>query len=141
MVKKLAFLVILLAMTTAILLPGNQALAARGIPGSTEFGFGAHLRLDGPFVVESARLAGDLQLDWLAVEIPWQTMQPHKGQAVDWSAYAPVVEAADRHSLALFASLTQPPDWALTPAGPDSAQVVQFIQQITKQFGGNLKAL
>ena len=109
-------LFLILAAVLNLLTPLESVFAARGAPGSAEFGFGAHLHLNGPFAIEGVRLASDLQLDWLGIDLSWRSVAPKSG-AVDWSRLDPILETAARSQLAVMVSLTDAPDWALTPRG------------------------
>lgn len=135
--------VLILFLVSALLatwMPMATVLAARGTPGSAEFGFGAHLTLNGAFALESVRLANDLQLDWIAVEISWQEMAPKAG-AVDWSHLDPILAAARRGHAAVMLSLTGAPQWALNPQGPDAVQTAQFVNQLVKRYSPVVQAV
>ena len=43
--------------------------AGRGTPGSSEFGYGATIEMDGPYFGDALALATDLPLDWLAIAL------------------------------------------------------------------------
>jgi hypothetical protein len=139
--KKIAFLLGVLVTVGLLLVPWSQALAARGTPGSAEFGFGTHLRTDGAFMDESIRLAVDLQVDWLAIDVSWQTLQPAKGSPINWTSLETVIAEASQHQMTVVASLTHPPTWAITSNGPDSARAAQLAQQLSQKFGQSLKAI
>lgn len=118
----------------------KSALAARGTPGSSEFGYGAHLDLTGPFAIDGIRLASNLQLDWLALDLSWQSIAPKTG-AVDWSRLDPIMEMAEHSQLAVFLSLVEPPDWALGPQGPDIAQTTKLVLQMAQRYPNSLQAV
>lgn len=136
--RLIAFLIaIVFLISTA---PFESALAARGTPGSTEFGYGAHLNLGGAFATDGIRLASNLQLDWLAIDLSWQSIAPKAG-AVDWTRLDPIMQTAEHSQVAVFLSLTQAPDWALGPQGPDAVQATQLVQQIAQRYPKSLQAL
>ena len=118
-----------LAAILIALTPLESVLAARGTPGSAEFGYGAHLNLNGQFAIEGTRLANDLQLDWMAFDLSWRSVAPKAG-SVDWSRLDPILETAARSQLAVMVSLTDAPEWALTPQGPSPDKTVKFIIQL-----------
>ncbi len=115
------------------LTPLESVLAARGAPGSAEFGFGAHLNLNGQFAIEGVRLASDLQLDWVGLDLSWQSVAPKAG-SVDWSRLDPILDAAAHSQLAVMVSLTDTPEWALASQGPDPDKTAQFITQMVKRY-------
>ena len=132
------FLLILGLLGTAW--PARLAQAARGTPGSAEFGFGAYLDLSGSFAIDSVHLASDLELDWLALDFSWQAAAPKPG-AIDWSRIDPILQAAGRSQQSVMLSLTQAPEWALTPQGPDSAKCAALVIQILQRYPNTVQAI
>ena len=126
-------LFLFLAAILAALTPLESVLAARGAPGSTEFGYGAHLNINGQFAIEGVRLASDLQLDWMSFDLSWRSVAPKAGSA-DWSRLDPILDAATRSHLSVMVSLTDAPEWALSPQGPNADQTAQFIVQLVKRY-------
>ncbi|MDO8971376.1 MAG: hypothetical protein Q7U74_11855 [Saprospiraceae bacterium] len=133
-------LVFALIITLTALSPLNQVLAARGTPGSAEFGYGAHFNLDGAFAIDAVRLASNLQLDWLAVDLSWQSVAPKAG-AVDWSRIDPVLQVASNKQQAVMISLTEAPDWVQTPQGPDANLTAQFVLQLVQRYPKSIQAV
>lgn len=140
MFKRLVGLLALAGVLLA-LLPLNRAVAERGTPGSSEFGYGAHLDLDGQFVSDAVQLANNLQLDWIALELPWSKLQPAKDQAVDWNDLDPIFKQLSQYNISVMVSLTQAPDWALTKNGPDAALTAKFVQQFTQRYPAGVSAV
>lgn len=139
MLKRLA-LAFLIVITIAALTPQQAVIAARGAPGSAEFGYGAHLNLTGAYAVDGVRLASNLQLDWLAVEISWQSLSPKAG-AVDWSRIDPFMQIAARNQQAVMVSLSEAPEWAQTAQGPDANLTGQIITQIVQRYPKLIQAI
>ncbi len=123
------------------LLPNAPVFAVRGTPGSSEFGFGARLDTNGQFVGDGIQLAYDLQLDWVSFDLPWKLVQSEKNGPVDWSRYDPVFENLAHYQLTALVSITQPPDWSLSPAGPDPAAAAQFVLQLVEKYGATVAAV
>ena len=137
-IRLVAWVIVIVGLVLAA--PLESVLAARGTPGSAEFGYGAHLNLTGPFAIDGIRLASNLQLDWLAIDLSWQSIAPKAG-AVDWSRIDPILQAAEHSQVAVFLSLTGAPDWAIGPQGPDVAQTTQLIQQMAQRYPKSLQAI
>lgn len=116
------------------LLPKISVSAVRGAPGSAEFGFGAQLDVNGQFVDDAVQLANNLQVDWVSLDLSWKSVQPSKDAEVEWSRFDPIFKNLAHFKIAALVSLTQPPDWSLTPAGPDPGAVVQIVQQLTHRY-------
>lgn len=133
-------LLLFLAAVALALTPLGPVLAARGAPGSAEFGYGAHLNLNGLYTVEGVYLASDLQLDWLGLDLSWRSVAPKTG-SVDWSRLDPILEAASRSQLPVMISLTEAPEWALSAQGPNGDQTAQFITQLLKRYPKAVQAV
>jgi hypothetical protein len=73
--------------------------------------------------------------------VPWQALQPAKGAAIQWSTYEPLISAANKSQVAILASVTNPPQWAITPDGPETSASVLFISQLAQAFGPALQAI
>ena len=121
-------------------MPSHSAQAARGIPGSSEFGFGAQLNPGGAFALDGIHLASNLQLDWLAIDLSWQAAAPKTG-AVDWSRLDVLMKTAERSQVAVCISLTEAPDWAMGQAGPDPEKTAQWVVSLAQRYPVALKAL
>jgi len=120
-------------------LPAAQA--ARGAPGSYEFGHGAHINLDGPQVEQALQLAGTLRLDWLTADLSWSAMMPDPTAALDFSVLDQVMKTAGQNQIAVMLSITQPPVWAMTEQGPNANLTAVFIQMLAGRFPGVLQAI
>jgi hypothetical protein len=137
-IRLAAFMAVILALVLSA--PLRTVFAARGTPGSTEFGYGAHLNLSGTFAMDGIRLASNLQLDWLAIDLSWQSIAPKAG-AIDWSRLDPVMQTAEQSQVAIFLSLTDTPEWAQTAQGPDATQATQMVQQLIQRYPKALRAI
>jgi len=140
MIKRLIGILVLAAVIITIL-PVSTAKAVRGAPGSAEFGFGAFIDISGQYVSDGIQLANNLQLDWVNLEIPWKLLQPDKNSKIDWKPVDQTLAGLANYKIAALASITQPPAWALTSAGPDASLTAQFIQQVLQKYGNTVTAL
>lgn len=113
--------------------------AARGAPGSGEFGYGARLNLDGPYFDDALDLAVDLPVDWLAVTLRWSALV--NPQSSDWQRFDKLMSAAARANISVLVSLTSAPPSAQTVSGPDAAQTAQFILSLAQRSGSALQAV
>jgi len=116
----------------------TPAQAARGIPGSAEFGYGARLQLDGLYLDEALELAADTRFDWLAVTVRWNALQSDPAYAARLDK---LMTFAGRNELAVLVSLTQPPAAAFGVAGPDPAQTAAQVAALAQRFAGPLQAV
>ncbi len=123
------------------LLPFQTAQAARGVPGSPDFGYGAWLFLNGKYFDQSLALLKDLQLDWVAIEVDWAALAKTSNARLDTARLDQAVNAAAASGAAVMVSLTNPPDWALTTSGPDAAAAASLILTLWQRYGEKLTAV
>ena len=121
------------------ILPAVQA--ARGAPGSYEFGHGAHINLDGPQMEQALQLAGSLRLDWLTADLSWSKLMPDPTAALDFSVLDRVMKTAGQNQIAVMLSITQPPAWAMTEQGPNANLTAVFIQMLAGRYPDVLQAI
>ncbi len=117
------------------------AAAARGVPGSPEFGVGATLRLNGANLSDGLKLAGNLKLDWISIPISWNELQPKAGRAPDWTRLDSAIALASQNGLAVMISINRAPDWASTSKGPDAAKTADLAVALTQRYAGSLHAI
>lgn len=116
------------------------ALAARGIPGSAEFGYGGVLYPQGIHLEQALQVAGDLQFDWLLVPVNWSDYYPAPDAQPDFSALDRVVTFASQNQLSLLFSLSGAPEWALTSQGPEPSQTISFVRLLLQRYPGAVSA-
>ncbi len=131
----MAILMIWIAISPLIPVSG-----ARGIPGSPDFGYGGHLPADRS-PLDAVRLAANLNLDWVALPIAWQAVMPQPNTQIAWSQLDPIFNAVARTRISVMLSLSQPPAWAITPAGPDPMQTAQFLNQLLQRYPALIQAV
>ncbi len=115
--------------------------AARGVPGSAEFGFGARLNLYGSQFEQALQLAGTLRLDWLTIDLSWATLMADPAATIDFTRLDQAMQTAAQNQTAVLLSITQPPAWALTPQGPNPNLTAIFIQMLAARYPGTLQAV
>lgn len=115
--------------------------AARGVPGSAEFGFGARLNLSGSQFEQALQLAGTLRLDWLTIDLSWASLMPDPASAIDFTRLDQAMQTAAQNQTAVMLSITQAPAWALTPQGPNPNLASVFIQMLVVRYAGILQAI
>ncbi len=133
----LLFLLVLLLAS----LPLTKVEAARGAPGSSEFGFGAHLNMNSPLVLPALEMAANLPLDWIAVDFPWSAYFPTADTRPDWSSLDQVMTYAASHQMAVMVSVRSAPAWAMTSQGPDPEQSGALAAHLLKRYPGTLQAI
>ncbi len=136
--KSFLLLAILAGIASGLWLAQNVQ-AARGIPGSGEFGYGARLALDGLYFEDALNLAVDLPLDWLAAEARWRDLTDPQSPA--WQRLDSMMTTAARAGVPVLLSLTTPPETAQTSRGPDPAQTAQFVLSLAQRYPHALRAV
>lgn len=131
--RKIRFLLALLVGLTAVFWPLHKAEAARGIPGSHDFGYGARLELDGPYFEDALEMAAGLQLDWLAVTLHWSELPSDRSEG-DWTRLDQAMQYASKNHISVLVSLTQPPSTALKENGPDPIQTGQLVLELAQRY-------
>ena len=139
MTKKWVCAAVLLAAIFLSLSP-HVTQAARGTPGTSQFGYGADFYPDGPSSAEALNLASDLSLDWIDIQIPWQTYYPSVDASPDWSNLDQAMEYASNNGISVLFSITQAPTWALGKNGPDANLTLQFILELNKRYPSKINA-
>ncbi|MDR3572483.1 MAG: hypothetical protein P4L50_01360 [Anaerolineaceae bacterium] len=139
MTKKWVCAAIILAAIFLCLSP-QATQAARGTPGTSEFGYGANLYPDGPNYAEALNLANDLSLDWVNIQIPWQTYYPSMDASADWSNLDQAMAYASTNGISVLFSITQAPAWALGKNGPDANLTLQFMLELNKRYPSKINA-
>jgi hypothetical protein len=128
-----------------ILLTGITGLpvhAFRGIPGSPEFGVGARLSMQPENLDDAAiTLTAKLKPDWLLIETDWTRLSPEPGVEPDWSKLDITINKTKIQGSAVMLSLTNPPPWTLTSAGPDPSITADFISALVSRFGNSIGAV
>ena len=122
-------------------LPVSSVQAVRGVPGSAEFGYGAWLHPTGEFFDQGLALQQDLALDWVGIEVNWAALAASPNAAIDTKNFDRAVSSAARSGTAVLFSITNPPDWAMTPAGPDPAATAGFVLTLVKPYGDKICAI
>lgn len=115
--------------------------AARGTPGSAEFGFGAVLYADGSSVKEALSMATELELDWVSVPISWNAYQDSPNAQVNTGKLDEVMRVATQNKISVLVSITNPPAWAQTPQGPDATLAAQFALALYQRYPQAIQAI
>jgi hypothetical protein len=119
----------------------NLVQAARGIPGSQEFGYGARLELNGPNFEDALMMAADLSLDWLALTVHWSDLPTENYKLPAWSKLDRAIQFADQHHISVLVSIVSPPTAAQTKSGPNPSLTADFVQTLARRYPGALKAV
>ncbi len=138
MFKKWALLFLLLLLAG---FPANNVQAARGVPGSSEFGFGSRLKLNSSPIGTALEMAGNLPLDWIGVDYDWSAYFPTAGAEPDWTVLDQVMTYAANHQIAMMLSITAAPRWAMTSQGPDPEQTGLLVASLINRYGGVIQAI
>lgn len=117
----------------AILANFLPARAARGAPGSMEFGYGARLETDGPYFQDALDMAADLPLDWLGVTLRWSQYAP---ASAAWERLDSILQFCDRSGTSVLLSLTEPPADARAGDGPDIGKTAAFVLELAARYPG-----
>ena len=118
--------------------PSSQVYAASGMPDSTEFGYGARLDLWGQEVDLSINSAVAVGLDWIGIDFDWARHWPDPGGSVYLENLDSVMANISNHQIKVLLSLSNPPDWAKTPTGPDVKYTLELIKLLVDRYPDTL---
>lgn len=121
--------------------PCSSAIAARGVPGSAEFGFGARLDVWGSETELAVKAAVAIGLDWLAVDFDWSRHWTDESKSPKFERLDLALAQISQHNIYVLFTITSPPSWALTPTGPDPVKVTQLLTLLIERYGENISAI
>jgi len=124
-----------------VIIPMGQVQAARGEPGSTEFGYGAWLHPEGAYYDQGLALLKDLALDWVAIDVDWAALAPTATTPINTSNLDRAFTTASSNNTNILLSLTNPPDWAMTSTGPNAQMVAALLLDFHNRYGETLCAV
>jgi len=137
MKRAIAFLLLLFL----TLYPALSAHADTSTPGFDTFGYGVRFHPNGSWIEPALMAVYDLHPHWIAISLPWRQIQPSQSNSPDLSAYDAVMQTADAAGSFVMFSLTQPPDWALTPNGPNAELTTQLLILLKNRYPKSLRAV
>lgn len=103
-----------------------------GTPQSLEFGHGARLNAADPRLELAVNQAARNGLDWVALELDWETLQPAPNAWNLPPAFESALQTARAQGLFVLVSVQNPPEWVLTPAGPDAAHTAELALKLAR---------
>ncbi len=119
-------------------MPTSKAYAARGMPDSTEFGYGAILDIWGQEVDLSTKSAVAIGLDWVRIDFDWERHWPDQAEPINLESLDSVMTDLSMHDINVLLSLSHAPDWAKTPSGPDIEPTVNLVKMFVDRYPDNL---
>lgn len=118
---------------------GQQSLV-NGLPDSSRFGYGARYYPDGPQAGMALDAAAAIQLDWLAIDFPWQQVQPNPDSAARFNFLDRVMLSTSAQASGILISITSPPAWAMLPSGPNPEIVSSLLREIILHYPSRVLA-
>lgn len=118
---------------------GQQA-RANGLPNSTSFGYGARFNPQGPQADWALNTAAAMQFDWLAIDLPWQQVQPIRDQVLQAEQLDKVMLATLTQPSSVLISITAPPPWAMQANGPNPELVSALVRELLLRYPGRALA-
>jgi len=119
-------------------MPSSKAYAARGMPDSTEFGYGAILDIWGEEVDLSIKSAAAIGLDWVRIDFDWEQHWPDQDEPINLVSLDNVMADLSMHHINVLLSLSHAPGWVKTPSGPDIEQTVDLVKLLVDRYPANL---
>jgi hypothetical protein len=110
------------------------ASAAPGTPASLEFGYGARIDSGGLYVAASIRLAAHMQMDWVALDFDWNSIQSAPGLWNEASSFSNAILLARSLGLGALVSVKNAPAWAMTARGPDAEATATLVSSLANSY-------
>ena len=139
---KITLVFLLIGVLASYEVGGSEpARAARGLPDSPEFGYGARLDVWGQEVELALNAAAGVGIDWIGVDFVWARHWPDSDRPIDLEALDKALEIAREQNLNVLLSISHPPAWALGPAGPDINQTSGLVVMLANRYPENLMTI
>ena len=136
--KILMVLLCLVSLLSTGLLPVN---ATNDVLTTTKFAYGARIDPWGEqvdFALTSFLASG---MDWLGIDFDWQKYWSDRDSSLDLSRLNRVMGYAHEHNIRVMLSITNPPDWVITNAGPDPIITTGLVAQLVRLYPETLMAV
>ncbi len=130
-----------LALAVVLLCTVVPVSAARGVPGTPEFGVGTNIDITRPDLAAALDILPLIRPDWLRVVVRWDAYEPAPGSSADWQTLDLVMTAAINQGAAVLISLTAAPAWSLTANGPDREAAARFAVTLANRYPGTVQAI
>lgn len=117
------------------------ALAASGMPNSPRFGYGVQVDLGGQNPEFAVQEASHLNIEWVAIDLVWQQLQPEATNPPQWDQLDAVMSIASEHQVSVMLSITHAPNWAMTENGPDPLRTADLASTLVTRYSSALLAL
>ncbi len=115
--------------------------AESGLPNSAEFGYGIRLDLSGTQINPSISAVASLKFNWLAIDFNWASIWPARDASPELEPLNQAMLLATQNHLSVMISITEPPDWAVTPDGPDPTVSLQIVKYLVRTYPEVLLAI
>ena len=117
------------------------ARAASGMPDSPEFGYGARLDIWGQEVELALKAAAGVGVEWIGIDFDWSRHWSNPADPVDLEHLDQIMSLARGQGLHVLLSITNPPGWAKSAAGPDQNQTAGLVVMLAKRYPESLLAI
>jgi hypothetical protein len=115
--------------------------AANGLPGYPKFGYGARLNVNSPHLETALHTAGNLDLDWLAVDFNLAELWSNSGTDPNFTQLDAIMSLAKSQELSVLVSITNPPTWLITDNGPDPDLIAALASNLASRYTTTLLAI
>jgi len=135
------FLCLGIILTSTVFSVPEETVIPNGVPNSPSFGYGARLDPLGFQVKQSIKMAGQFDLDWIAVEYDWARHQPTSSMKRDWDTLDEIVTLAKNNNLSVMVSISNPPEWVITSKGPSKWRTLSLIREFAYRYPNKIQAI
>ncbi len=139
--QKIKLLLVLVILLPGLILPNSAAVAAGGLPGSVEFGYGARLDARGGNPEGALQMAHSLGLEWIALDFNWQQDWVDPNGQPDTSVLSRQATLASQRGLSVLLSITNAPGWAMNQLGPDPDTTARLVETLVSVSPASILAV
>jgi len=119
----------------------DTSYAVSGLPNSSQFGYGARVDIWGQHAGYALTAASGIGIDWIGIEFDWTRNWPERGIAFQLEALDAIMQSARQYQLNVLLSITNPPAWAMTLAGPEPNLTAELVTSLAQRYPDILLAI
>lgn len=139
MKKTAIFLIVVISIISSLW--GSPAQAHRGLPDSSEFGYGARVDPWGAHAELAVYSAAAIGLDWIGIDLSWQHLWTERDGEMNLANLDKIMSTAKQLNLNVLISISRPPGWATTSNGPDLEITSGLVAHLLRMYPGTILAI
>ena len=115
--------------------------ASKGTPNSSTFGYGAIIDPLGIDPQSALNTANQLGLDWIALLLDWEYLQPDASGEMNWSSLDTLIHHAAQQHQSVLIQIEHAPSWAMQADGPNIENVKGLVENLAGRYWPSIQAI